>query len=64
MRQFCLPALPPRLLLQQARLRIVCKTRTAGSDKCNTILPNPNHEPYISDPDHFKSAIIDFVMQY
>lgn len=37
---------------------------TAQNDKYFVILPNSSHEPYISDPDNFKKAVIGFVTKY
>lgn len=37
---------------------------TDTADKHFKLLPNSSHEPYISDPENFKNAIIEFVKKY
>jgi len=37
---------------------------TAPQEKFFVLLPESSHEPYISDPEHFKSEVIDFVSNH
>lgn len=52
------------LIVPEEGLDVFTNFGTPDEHKQYVLLPNSSHEPYISDPDGFKGAIIDFVQQY
>jgi pimeloyl-ACP methyl ester carboxylesterase len=52
------------LIVPEEGLVVFNNFGTSVDDKYYKILPNSSHEPYISDPENFKSEIIEFVNKY
>lgn len=52
------------LIVPEEGLDVFNNFGTSANDKFYKILPNSSHEPYISDPENFKTEIIEFVSKY